>query len=455
MIALMYSDTAQPSHSRLSRSSGHTYPTAYAAFLIFLFSVPTFAGVLRHGNLYVGAILQVSYAAALLLLLAGQMLHRPVNRTHVLVPLFLALFFFTLIALAAARDVVRTIPADLLELHKPVFALIIFITTVLIRWDGFAVERVARAYLFLVAIMGIYCVAEALGGPPAHAVSTLLYKSAKPVLQGKATGTFGQTYVLGAFMIFGTLFSGALLAYTRRLRYLPIAIVSLGSMVLSQSRAAVLAFVFMTLCVGLTYGLYRNFRHKIVVYASGILLFAFVAVVFDRALDLFQHLPYLYAGISRLLAHGVHASGSFNDRYEQLLFAVESQDAIPLLGVGIGKGYMRLLESYYAMYLYRYGAIGIALSLTVFYLFFRHSLVAFNRSLEEGRVINACFFVALHLWMYAFPILALSSAFHDQGKFAVFFYGSLAIMMSYNRQWRQARGTVRDERYSRPIPVGQ
>lgn len=419
------------------------YAQIYAYFLIFLFLVPTFNGLLRPGyGTYYGAMLQVLYSAAFLSLMSLHMTRRRANRVHLFVPLLVALTFLLLICLAALRDAHRLVLSDLFELHRPVFAALIFITTLLIRWDDQSVTRVARAYIVIVSLVAAYSIFEALGGHVAQQVSTLLYKSDKAVLVGKATGPFGGTYVLAAFMLFGLVYSSALFLYLRQYRYLFFASLALLALFLSQSRAGAIALVVLGLSVMLFYWAYGNFRYKVRFYLGAAAALLLLLVILDSVLPLFQNLPYLYNGIERLLARGIDpdGAGSFNERYRQLVFAIQSQDDVPLIGVGIGKGYARLLESYYALYFYRYGAVGIVLSLIIFATFFYLGVRCYNIAIRNGQRQNAAFFVALHLWMYAFPILSLSSAFHDQGKFAVFFYGGLAIMTSYQRtEGRRAR----------------
>lgn len=437
--AEMMTASQHDSHRSWSIAPMHlSYSTIYCAFLVFLFLVPTFSGVLRAGGgLYLGEMLQVLYSGVFYLLLIAFMARQGVARFPLIVAIAFSSGFVVLIALAILRDSSRAVVSDLFEFYKPLYALVIVSATLLIRWDDRAVGRLVNAYLIIFALIGLYCLFEVAGGQTANQVSNLLYRSDKAVLVGKATGTLGITYLHASFMLFGALLAAALLLHLGKIRYLVIAALSLLAILFSQSRAAIIALATLVACVFLTYWAYRNFRHKGAFY----LLFGAVVVTtylaLDRILPLFENLPYLYGGIELLLERGVEpdGQGSFSKRYQQILFAVESHDTIPLIGVGIGKGYARLLESYYALYLFRYGGVGIALSLAIFFAFYFLSLKAFNRAIGAGQRRNACFFIALHLWMYALPVLSLSGTIHDQGKFMVFFYGSLAVVTSYNREY--------------------
>jgi len=405
----------------------------YTWFLVFLFLVPTFRGPLHVGGSYYGEMIQAAYTGGFLVLLLALMAHRRLHKNLLVAPLYICFAFCLLVCAAMLRDAHHMVPSDTLELYKPILALLIFTSSVLIRWDEDSVEKVFTAYLVICGLMATYSIFEALGGTTINSIASILYKDNKDVLTGKATGTFGVTYSFGAFMIFGCILSLSSFLYRKHITSLFIFFFCTTSVILSQSRSSAIAMLFLVVALFLTYWLYNNFKHKIVFYVGYITMVIVVIIALNSLLSVFDKLPYLYEGIKYLLEHGVSAQGggSFNQRYQQILFAFREQSDFPLIGAGIGKGYARLLESYYALYLYRFGLVGISISIVIFISFFYISLRAFNRSFKAGNLKGACFFLSLHFWMYAFPIISLSSSLHDQGKFSVFFYGSFGIMISY------------------------
>ena len=418
----------------------------YRGFLIFLFFVPTFSGILKIEGTYFGEILQVMYVGAFLFILGMPHLSKKVQKSALLYAIGISLIFLSIILFALMRDAGQVVKSDFFELYKPIFALVIFCVSYLITWDEDALEKLAGAYTAILCTLSAYSFFEALGGGVSDRVATLLYRGDKEILLGKATGSFSTTYFFAGFMIFGAVFAIAQFFYLKRYRYLLLSLMCSASVIFTQSRSGALAFAALFASVFCLYWAYTNFRHKIRFYTVTIVVVMVGIYIINSFVSLVDLFPYLVKGITYLFEKGVSESGdnSFSTRYQQILFALNSQDMIPLLGAGIGKGYARLMESYYALYLFRYGIIGIALSLFIFFLFFIFAFRSYKRLLEAKRYRAASLFLAMHLWMYSFPILSLSSVVQDQVKMAFFFYGSLGIMVSY--LWTRRRNS-----YSMPL----
>jgi hypothetical protein len=125
-------------------------------------------------------------------------------------------------------------------------------------------------------------------------------------------------------------------------------------------------------------------------------------------------------------------------RYEQLLFAVEHQDKIPLIGIGIGKAVL-MPESFYAMYYYRTGLIGISIHIglllySIYWSLFFAKKYAWIKTGESKMLFNV--FMAIAIYFISFFLNYFSSAINDQTRTGFIFYTLIAILVYYKNHYR-------------------
>ena len=432
----------QANHTHTNFEMKLSHAKLYSMILIFIFLVPTFSGVLRIGDTYFGEMIQVVYITIIFTVFMIININN-INNTIVKISLWISLLFIILIYISIFRDIQKVIINDLFEFYRPIYALIIFLTSFLIFWNFRNLRYLCHSYIIIISILSVYALFESFGGNIANNISMFLYKGSKKVLEGKSTGSFSSTYTFASFMIFGGLFTGIYYLYSKKKLYMILSIISFLSVILTQSRSGFIAMIFTFIMIFLLYWKYKNFKNKIIFYLLSTIIISIISVYLIIYYNELKYaLPYLVNGLTILLEKGVSDTdgGSFNIRYQQLIFVYESQKEFPFFGVGIGKEYARLLESYYALYFYRYGLIGILISIFIFITFFILSLRAYNISVKEMEYKSASLFLSMHLWMYSFPIMALSSAIHDQVKIALFFYGGLGVLASFLYNEKKSRG---------------
>jgi hypothetical protein len=161
-----------------------------------------------------------------------------------------------------------------------------------------------------------------------------------------------------------------------------------------------------------------------------------------------SNLMYLYGGLNVLFENMegldieriVYSNSSTRNRYEQILFAVEHQDIIPLIGVGIGKALL-MPETFYAMYYYRVGLIGIGIHFGIIlysiywasYFAKRYSVL--NLNILENYIL-ATIFLSIALYFISFFFSYLSSAVNDQTRSGCIFYTLVAIVCYYKNHYK-------------------
>lgn len=117
--------------------------------------------------------------------------------------------------------------------------------------------------------------------------------------------------------------------------------------------------------------------------------------------------------------------GSAKTRYEQIAFALSSSAEHYYLGAGLGNDYW--LESWIAMFTYRYGFIG----LIIYCLFFITSAIFSFKKMRKSKSSAFIFIYAFStIWYINIPIIMLSSPMFEMGKNAI--YSMLIVALTYS-----------------------
>jgi len=290
-----------------------------------------------------------------------------------------------------------------------------------------------------------YGLIEAFTGPIGQFISSTLYKNPRAILVGKSTGSFGVTYFFGTFMLLSTFFF--FFRYVLRKQKVDL-FWFFGSMMVviaTQSRTIFIAFGFGLVYIFMTYWRFKGFPFKKVLYFGTFFLVALIVILWTPIMDwVASTFPYLYYGIEFLIrSGGVDESGvgSANVRYQQLLWAWDNQFTYPIIGAGIGKATGPQLESFYALYLFRYGLIGIVISVGLLVFNFIMSLKCYSISKKYEDKNTSAFFLAFSVFCVVLPICSLSSVMTDQPRLAILYYGATAAMIGYYRIVKQKQNS--------------
>jgi hypothetical protein len=141
---------------------------------------------------------------------------------------------------------------------------------------------------------------------------------------------------------------------------------------------------------------------------------------------------YAVGGLESL---AVGKNQSVNARQGQIQWAIENNEFV-LVGAGIGKN-VKMLESFYSLYYYRYGITGVLLYLTIP---FAAAFTAYKIAKEEFKAgrRTAAFYLSLFVYYAVSPVGLLSSCNQDTPKTAFLFYGLIGfIFHKYSTMKRQ------------------
>lgn len=357
-------------------------------------------------------------------------------------PIFWMLVFALLTLLSLIISGNDVIFRDVVELAKPVYLASFFMVSYLCKWRYPDFRRFTTMILILFIGLGIWGILEANVGV-VNSISGVMYKESRSSLQFKAIASFIVPYVYGSLMVWPMwYFLLASLFQKRRVLNIIGFLICFLAIVFSQSRTIILsiAFSFFYFAVFAVFAKWLPKRNIVilVIYLFMALSGAVIIVFYDELRIL---LGYMVKGLE-LVVTSLQAGG-FNNlleqhqsvglRFAQIMFAVQNQMLIPLIGVGIGKA-LFMPESFYALYLYRYGLIGILIHVYIVVLVWSRSIQLAKAIHYDYRKREFSFFLATSLYMVSLPISYLSSSINDFTRTGFFFYVIAGLTFALHRR---------------------
>ncbi len=327
---------------------------------------------------------------------------------------------FSLLLIAILRDNERVF-SDFLELSRPFMWFVtysLFFSVCLISDVEKLISRILST-LYFVAVWGIVEVFI-----PDHSLFHDLYKLDASVYRNKAIASFIAPYSFAAVMGIGFAISYA------RLRsgclppvkgYLILGLF-FTAIILAQSKSGILGMVIITLAFEVRYP-------RIV---SAVFMILICTILFYIIVS-FKLLPYVSQFISvvweayldRGVAGLAGSTPSIGNRMDQLEAVNMKIDELPIIGAGVGKGYL-YLESLYALWLFRYGILGFVILASVclrgMYISGRLRSEFEVCSLRKA-LLTAFPFITLY-----FFVVSISSNVIDQFRVALFYIAIIAII---------------------------
>lgn len=280
------------------------------------------------------------------------------------------------------------------DLYEPLKYIILFIfvlnISILLRNDYKLIEYSLDYYSYFLLLLGFssFLLPE----------MSNFYQRDDEILSGKPVLMFFTTYFAGFVYLMFAFYWLRKSFLADKWTYLAYSVSFSFLTLLTQSRTAFLALlVFFVVSFVLSYK-FRKFY-----FALFLILLSFSLIYLDSVLIIVEQFSYIYVGLDRYLFNFfdyVQDSGSLGARYTQLLWALDNNCSI-IVGCGIGKSENRYLESFYALYYYRYGLLGLLIYA------FAWSIPLFLVNEKNDRVWYFGFLLSLF-------ILSLSSVITDQ-----------------------------------------
>jgi hypothetical protein len=304
---------------------------------------------------------------------------------------------------------------------------------------GVLEENTIKTILIVFFLLSIYCILEFIFPELIRPWSYLLYKKeSMPILRGMAIGSFEITYNFAFVLLLPLIYSIIYLLIEFNIKYFILFISFLFTFLLTQSRSMYITFMAALSVVFFLPLLYSKTRIAIRMIFIEIIFSVIIVSIYDKYYDTLKTtLGYAIGGLESL---AVGENQSVNGRSEQIQWAIENNKFI-LIGAGIGKN-IRMLESFYSLYYYRYGLIGVLLYLTIP---FTAAFIAYRIAIKEFKANKrtAVFYLSLFVYYAVSPIGLLSSCNQDTPKTAFLFYGLIGfIFHKYSVVKKQKTGTA-------------
>ncbi|HIF9240958.1 TPA: hypothetical protein ACX6RC_003528 [Photobacterium damselae] len=418
----------------------------YDKMLILLTICLFFPGMVGYFGLVLEQILTIAlFGFSLIIIFINNL--TLTRKQYICILLFYGYFQISVvISLLASTDIF--ILNDAIEIAKPLYLLSFFILPFCFRLSFSDLDKIVKYIIticFLLSCWGIFEAWTSLG----RDLSFLLYKPNRAILANKAVGPFIITYVFASFLVFPFFYFLIMTISSKNKlnKYSIFAMMCLFCIFSTQSKTVFLSILFTLFVFTLLIICYKNIFNKSRAITYLLIITILIASSFGIVITLFQDkFSYIFNGLNALyntlnsygVMNAINSMPSTQLRYEQFLFAVNNQTEIPLFGVGIGKGVF-MPESLYAMYLYRFGVVGILLHfLMLLILLFFSKRNADYFYLIGNRKLNA-FFLAIHFYVISLPLSYFSSAVNDQTRTGFIFYILFGLTLCINFKIDQNR----------------
>lgn len=341
------------------RSGKYSFSPSYSVYLFCMVILPIIPGELFFdAGLWVSLHLLISVVLTSLILA----LVRHVNlsgRAHLFFMFPGLMVVLTAIALAVSAD--RVIIQDLYEFIRPfsVFVFLIFGIMLSCQQKLDIKKLVYYPLAFVTFFFFILFVGELMHAPLIGDMHSLYFRD-KPVLRGKFVGSFFSTYVAGLYFVacFSLFFARALLSKSDGLTYFGLALCCVFLVLHTQSRSAFLALVGSFIFIQMLALLIDAKRGFVCMLSICSVTYGILAL---KGADLVREFAYLSSGIDAYLMNfrtSAAGNNSLGLRIQQFFWALENNPYV-IFGAGILKDEVRLLESWFALYYFRYGLLGL------------------------------------------------------------------------------------------------
>tara|TARA_B100001250_G_scaffold413454_1_gene447671 strand:+ start:1889 stop:3196 length:1308 start_codon:yes stop_codon:yes gene_type:complete len=347
--------------------------------------------------------------------------------------LFLTFSFLVSFSLIAGLN--NLVMRDVFELHRPLYYSLIVMSSMIISKNE---HLLYRNFLFPFIIIIIVEAFLAIIHPlkiPVFQNLFLFYTKTPNALGYRATGTFGNPYDFGVVMVFLSILSFQIYLGKKKVYFLALFLICLFSMLLSQSKTALFIFISCFL-YGSTISLIINRNLKIISkFFLGIIVTIFVGIFFYEDIYKLWIESFIYMDKAFDFERVIRKSFQTGNRLYDLFWVLERYESANLLnwlfGLGIGKGIYDDIEFGYAIYLYRYGIIGlfmyISILLGTYMISLKSLMVSKTLKLDNYKKL----FYAFHIWSFGIIIGTLANNFIDQPRITFLYFSLVGLSLGF------------------------
>ncbi|CAK3654564.1 Polysaccharide polymerase [Vibrio crassostreae] len=330
---------------------------------------------------------------------------------------FMQVFLFGSVWSAISHEELSS--SSILSVLRPTLLFLLYVSTLEIcrRYEFYTTPE----FKFLIVISFIYVILEVFFLQYSQSFITFFYKrDFRPELFFVGTTFFGTSYYSAYSFYCIYLLSFVSLYNNRRLIDKVVLSMAFCLVVLSLSKTMIFSLLISSYLMLLVY-----VRIKLVRFFLFFIPLLFTFILFYYQAEISEMLS--DAGVPALssiktLLYDSSNSGSVITRSQQIIDSFElSQSHSAIFGAGLGQS--ASIESLPAVFLYRYGLIGLIFFYIVNLVLFIFSVY----KLVQGGKENFAIYFALSLWLITLPITQLSGVMIEQSKMAFI----SAIMLGY------------------------
>jgi hypothetical protein len=335
---------------------------------------------------------------------------------------FLFFVLLTVISILCELANGSIISNDLFELSRPFAFLLFFLFYRNSKVDVTLLEgKTFKVIFFILLVTSIYSIAEIIFSNILLPVSLFLYKDNRPVLLYTAIGSFEVTYQYAYILLLPLIYYFLIMIKSFSIKNLIYFIIFIITFLLTQSKSLYITFavsLFVILCLPC---LYKKLKTAVRLLSVIILFTGISCYIFITYYDELK--PLLGYAIGGLEAISKDNSRSVDNRKDQILWSIENNKLV-LIGGGIGKS-RRMLESFWSLYYFRYGIIGmlvyLLIPLTASFASYKIAVFIHNKEISN-------FYLSLCVFYLITPIGLLSACHQDTPKVSIIFYGLIGLI---------------------------
>lgn len=359
--------------------------------------------------------------------------------------LYVSLIFLLLFSIDLLRSIDFLVINDFFEFIKPFSFIFYFILGYSILNDVSKGFRFFDWLMKILVIVSILAIIEAKITSLGRIIS-ILYKDGRYVLIGKAVFSFISPYSLATVLIYPVFYYFISFFAEKKLGDFISFFICLYAMLLTQSKTVFLGFI-LTFIIMVVFVVFNNWlpgRKALLKFSLSFIFLVAISLPFIIVMAK-SKFSYLYSGLNVFfksfssldIFKVLNAQPSTKLRFEQLKFAIQSQDFIPLVGVAIGKKVL-MPESFYALYLYRTGLLGMAIHIFMVFFAAKRAFSAAKFYSEHNQNKNIfkrkpCFYYSSFFFFLSLIFSYFSAAVTDQTRVAFIFYVLLGHLYSINK----------------------
>ena len=321
---------------------------------------------------------------------------------------------------------------DAFEMLRPVCALVFIVFVYQIRWNVHQIEnRVYRGCFYIIMFFFALFLLEMIKFPVLGNIHEL-YRRDMDVLGGKFVGPFFTTYIAGSIILSICSLYCARFIIERKFRFLLLVLMSSFLIFATQSRSAFISYAIL-ICYFYVVAFLVN-KGKPAIRLVLVALFLAFLVCLYMLLDWAKEaLPYLYSGIKNYafnFTDHIGTNNSLGKRISQVMWSASEND-LYIVGVGILKAKIRLLESWIALYYVRYGLLGMVSYLIFWGSLGIYSVIGARRFFKADELVKSSYLVGFSGIVVSLPPLLLSSVPTDfmPTLFTYYAFATLSIVL--------------------------